>query len=166
VELATLIAGLVSAAALVGSLLVLARQTGEAARQSALANELAGVRAKVQGVEGIDRVVAYFVDHPELRAYLYDGKEVPDDPTERARVLAVAELMADAMQSIYWHYEGQSVDALRPADSSLDIRSDLDDYAEFILAHSPAVCSLVRDHPRQFQHLALKLAAIEPVVNA
>ena len=164
-EAATLIAGLVGAAALVGSLLFLARQTREAAHQSLVANELAGVRAKAQGFEVIDRVIAYFIEHAELREYLYEGAELPEDSTNRTRVLAIAELMADALQSVYWHYEVTSVKALRFVDPTLDIRSDLDDYAEFILTMSPAVRSLVRPRPLQWPHLAMKLDSIEPAMT-
>ncbi len=148
-----------------GSLLVLARQTREAVHQSLVANELSGARAKAQGFEVIDRVIAYFVVYPELRQYLYEGVELPDDSADRTRVLAVAELMADALQSVYWHYEVRSVDALRFVDPSLDIRSDLDDYTEFILTMSPAVRSLVRPRPLQWPHLAMKLDAFEPATT-
>jgi hypothetical protein len=88
-EVATLIAGLLSAAALVGSLLFLARQTRHAVHQSSVANELAGARAMAQGYEIADRVIAYFVDYPELRKYFYEGVELPEDSTTKAaRVVA------------------------------------------------------------------------------
>ena len=148
-----------------GSLLFLARQTRESVHQSLVANELAGVRAKAEGLATIDRVIAYFVDYPELHKCFYEGVGVPEDSTNRARVLAVAELMADALQSVYWQYDGEGVDALRSVEPALDIRSDLDDYAEFILTMSPAVRSLVRAHPRQWQHLDRKLDTIEPAAT-
>ena len=156
------IAGLASAAALVGSLLVLARQTRESVKQSLIANELAGSDAKAHVLEGLDRVIAYFVEYPELRQYLYEGMEVPEDSTKRARGLAVAELMADALQASYWQYQQRGIDTLHSVEGIADIRADLDDYAEFILAMSPAVRSLVRAHPRQWQHLDKKLDTIEP----
>lgn len=158
----TLIAGLFSAAALVGSLLVLARQTRESVHQSQVANELAAVRAKVEGFGVVDGVIAVFVDRPELREYFYEGVELPEDSTSRARVLAVAELMADALQSVHWQYEAEGVNALRSVGPTLELRSDLDDYTEFILTMSPAVRSLVGAHPRQWQHLAMMLDTIEP----
>ena len=159
--MATLIAGLVSAAALVGSLVFLARQTRESVHQSAVANELAGVRIKAQGYEVLDRVVAYFVEYPELRVYLYEDVELPEDSTNRGRALTVAELMADGLQTVYWLWESKGFDALRSVDPGVDIRSDLDDYAEQILTMSPAVRALVRAHPLQWQHLARKLDKIE-----
>jgi hypothetical protein len=155
-EVATLIAGLLSAAALVGSLLFLARQTSHSVHQSLVANELAGARAMAQGYEIADRVIAYFVDYPELREYLYEGVELPEDSTTRARALAVAELMADALQSTYWLFHGKDVESL-----SLDIRSNMDDWTEFILTSSPAVRSVVRAHPLQYPYVVRKLETIE-----
>jgi hypothetical protein len=164
-NLAALIAGLASAAALVGSLVFLARQTRESVHQSLVANELAGVRAKAQNFEAVDRVIAYFIEYPELRQYLYENVELPEDPTRRARVFTVAELMADALQSCYWLYQQHGLDVLRAVDATADIRDDLDDYAEFILAMSPAVRSLVRAHSRQWPHLAKKLDTIESTMT-
>jgi hypothetical protein len=164
-EAATLIAGLVSAAALVGSLLFLARQTSEAAHQSLVANELAGRRAMAQGYEIADRVIAYFVAYPELREYFYEGVELPEDSTIRARVLALAELMADALQSNCWLFEGKDVESLGSVDPAFDIRSNIDDWAEFILTMSPAVRSIVRAHALQYPYLVRKLDSIEHSVT-
>jgi len=163
-NLAALIAGLASAAALVGSLLFLARQTRESVRQSFVANELAGIRAKAQNFEALDRVIAYFLEYPELRQYLYENVELPEDPTDLVRVLTVAELMADALQAGYWQYQQHGISVLRTVEGMADIRSDLDEYAEFILAMSPAVRSLVRAQPRVWPHLAKKLDTIEPAL--
>ena len=160
-EVATLIAGLLSAAALVGSLLILARQTSHSVHQSVVANELTGARAMAQSYEVADRVIAYFVDYPELREYFYEGVELSEDSTTGARVLAVAELMADALQSGYWLFQGKDVDTLRSVDPTLDIRPNWDDYTEFILTMSPAVRSLVRAHPLQYPYVVSKLDTIE-----
>ena len=160
-EAATVIAGLLSAAALVASLLFLARQTSHSVRQSLVANDLAGVRAMAQGYDIADRVIAYFVDYPELREYFYEGAELPEDSTTRSRALAVAELMADALQSNYWLFEGKVVKSLGSVDPELDIRPNMEDYTEFILTMSPAVRSLVRAHPLQYPYVARKLDTIE-----
>ena len=160
-ELATLIAGLVTAAAVAGSVLFLARQTSQSVEQFLVANELAGARAMAQGYEIADRVIAYFVDYPELREYFYEGVELPEDSTTRARVLAVAELMADAAQSNYWLNHSKVVETLGSVDPVLDIRTNIDDWTEFILTMSPAVRSLVRAHPLQYPFLVRMLDTIE-----
>ena len=107
-ELATLIAGLVTAAAVAGSVLFLARQTSQSVHQFLVANELAGARAMAQGYELWDHVIDRFIDFPELRQYFYEGVELPEeDPTTRARVLAMTELIGDTLQSAHWLYQGQ-----------------------------------------------------------
>jgi hypothetical protein len=164
-EVATLIAGLLSAGALVGSLLFLARQTSHSVHQSSVANELAGVRAMAQGYEIADRVIAYFVEYPELREYFYEGVELPEDSTNRARVLAVAELMADAAQSNHWLNHSKVVESLGSVDPGLDIRTNIDDWIEFILTMSPAVRTLVREHPLQYPYVGMKLDTIESVTT-
>jgi hypothetical protein len=81
-----------------------------------VASELAGARAMQQGYDIWDRVMAYFVEYPELREYFYEGLELPEDSRTRARVLAVAELMADALQSNYWLFQGKDVELLVSVD--------------------------------------------------
>jgi len=113
-------------------------------------------------VGGAFLVIAHFVDYPELREYFYEGVELPEDSTTRARVLAVAELMADALQSNYWLFQGKDVESLGSVDDpALDIRSDWDDWTEFILTMSPALRSFVRAHTLQYPFLVRMLDTIE-----
>jgi hypothetical protein len=160
-ELATLIAGLVTAAAVAGSVLFLARQTSQSVHQFSVANELAGARAMAQGYELWDHVIDRFIDFPELRQYFYDGVEVPEDSTARARVLAMTELIGDALQSTSWLFQGKDVALLRAVDPTVDIRSDWDDWTQFILTMSPAMRSFAREHPLQYPYLARMLDTIE-----
>ena len=74
-EEASVIAGLVSAFAIAGSVLFLARQTRQSVQQFLVANELAGARAMAQGYELWDHVIDRFIDYPELRQYFYEGVE-------------------------------------------------------------------------------------------
>lgn len=160
-ELATLIAGLVTAAAVAGSVLFLARQTSESVHQFSVANELAGARAMAQGYELWDHVIDRFIDFPELRQYFYDGVELPEDSTARARVLAITELIGDALQSTSWLFQGKDVALLGAVDPTVDIRSDWDDWTQFILTMSPAMRSFAREHPLQYPYLARMLDTIE-----
>ena len=159
--MATLIVGLLTAAAVAGSVLFLARQTSQSVEQFLVANELAGARAMAQGYELWDHVIDRFIDYPELRQYFYDGVEVPEDSTARARVLAMTELIGDALQSTHWLYEGKDVALLGSVDPESDIRSDWDDWTQFILTMSPAVRSFVREHPLQYPFLTRMLDTIE-----
>jgi hypothetical protein len=160
-ELATLIAGLVTAVAVAGSVLFLARQTSQSVDQFFVANELAGARALAQGYELWDRVIIRFIDYPELRQYFYEGVELPEDPTARARVLAMTELTADALQSTHWLYQGKDVALLGAVDPALDIRADWDGWTEFILTMSPVMRSFVRENPLMYPHLTRTLDTIE-----
>lgn len=76
---AALVAGLASAVALVVSLLFLAREAREAARQTRLANETAGAQAMAVAFGGIDGVTTLFLEYPELRTYFYGSTELTDD---------------------------------------------------------------------------------------
>ena len=161
-ELATLIAGLVTAAAVAGSVLFLARQTRQSVEQFLVANELAGARALAQGYELWDHVITRFIDYPELRQYFYEGVEPPEDSTARARVLAMTELIGDALQSAHWLYKGKDVALLGSVDPELDILVDWDDWTEKILTTSPVMRSFVRENPLMYPHLTRTLDAIEP----
>jgi hypothetical protein len=158
-ELATLIAGLVTAAAVAGSVLFLARQTRQSVHQFLVANELAGGRAMAQGYELWDRVIERFIDYPELRQYFYEGVEVPEDPTARARVLAMTELIGDALQSSSWLFQGKDVALVGSVDPALV--SDWDDWTQKILRMSPAMRSFTRENALQYPYLTRMLDTLE-----
>lgn len=44
---------------------------------------------------------AYFVDHPELRAYFYENKALPTDAIELARLDAASEMIADLAEGVF-----------------------------------------------------------------
>ena len=155
---ATLIAGLLTAAAVAGSVLFLARHTRQSVEQFLIANELAGGRALAQGYELWDRVIERFIDYPELRQYFYDGVEVPEDPTGRARVLAMTELIGYALQSTHWLYEGKDVALLRSVDPELDPGADWPQWIRSILTTSPALRSFVRENPHMYPYLSRTLS--------
>jgi hypothetical protein len=160
-ELATLIAGLLTAAAVAGSVLFLARQTSQSVEQFLVANELAGARALAQGYELWDHVITRFIDYPELRQYFYEGVEPPEDPTASARVLAMTELIGDALQSADWLYKGKDVALLGSVDPETDILVDWDDWTKFILTMSPVLRSFVRERPLQYPFITRMLDTIE-----
>ena len=159
--MAAVIAGLLSAAALTGALLFLARQTSQSVHQFVISNELAGARAMAQGYELWDHVITCFIGYPELRQYFYEGVELPEDSTTRARALAMTELIGDALQSTSWLFQGKDVALLGSEDPALDIRSDWDDWTKFILTMSPALRSFVRARPLQYPYVTRMLDTIE-----
>jgi hypothetical protein len=140
-----LVVGVVSAVALVLSLLFLARQTKESARQSVLANQLAGLQAKSEIYTTVDRILYQFLEFPDLRKYFYEGIEIPASETGEAeagvrdRVLTFAELFCDAIE--------RGLDTYRSVDPAADFRSPMDAYAQDIVGGSPAIRYLVAAHP-------------------
>ena len=158
-EWATVIASLLTAGAVAGSVFYLARQTRQSVEQFLVANELAGGRALAQGYELWDRVIERFIDYPELRQYFYEGVEVPEDSTTRARLLAMTELIGDALQSTHWLYQGKDVALLGSVDPGFG--ADWDNWIKKILTMSPALRSFVREHPLQYPSLTRMLDTIE-----
>ena len=146
-----LIAGIVSAAALVVSLLFLARQTRESTRQSMLANQMTGLQAKSDVYSTVDRILYRFLEFPHLRRYFYDGVEVPEEaPGDesaglRDQVLAFAELFSDAIE--------RGLDTYRSVAPAADFRTPMDAYAGDIVAGSPAIRYLVQSHPGWWPNL-------------
>lgn len=145
-----LIAGIVSALALVLSLLFLARQTRESARQSVLANQLAGLQAKSEIYFTVDRILYKLLEFPHLRKYFYEGVECPEDPVEgdpeiRDQVLTFAELFCDALETGF--------DTYRSVDPAADFRSPMDTYANDIYKGSPAIRHLVQARPGWWPNL-------------
>ena len=82
------------------SLLYLATQTKEVTRQSKSLEE--SIRVQVyQGLSsdmlGIDRV---FIEHPELRPYFYEGKELSQDSPIYNMALSAAEMKLDFYDTV------------------------------------------------------------------
>lgn len=144
-EVAALIAGLASALALVASLLFFAREARESARQTRVANEMAGLQAMTAAFEKIHNTTAFFMEYPDLRQYFDEGVEPPDasdgvDPHVRVRVLTLAELFSDSLET--------SLDAVRTIEAAGRDREDMEDYARFMLRSSPALRRAITAHPR------------------
>jgi hypothetical protein len=103
-ELAVLITGIASAIALIGTLLLVARQTRSLARQTELANKLAAHRATNDPLIGLRLAYSMFVDHPETYRYFYDGAQLPHAAESElhdelgVRVKTIAELLADTLE--------------------------------------------------------------------
>jgi hypothetical protein len=67
------------------------------ARNLLVAQRAANDLALMSHAMGLDRL---FIDRPELRPYIYEGWEVPDDEPMRSSVLATAELVVDLADSV------------------------------------------------------------------
>jgi hypothetical protein len=148
-----LVAGIVSAAALVVTLLFLARQTRESTRQSVLANQLAGVQATGEIYSTVDRILYRMLEFPELRTYFYDGVAVPDDGDTfdsrmvQSRTLVFAELFANAIE--------RGLETYRSIDPAADFRTPMDAYTGDIIGASPTLRTLVATHRGWWPYMEL-----------
>ncbi|MFL6239599.1 MAG: hypothetical protein ACJ735_08955 [Actinomycetes bacterium] len=89
---ASLIVGIVS-------VLILAGQTWDVARQTRVSAEVAAAAAWSETTDRLHRITEIFLTKPHLRAYFYEGKLPPPDRHEdHAIVLVVAERLADCVE--------------------------------------------------------------------
>ena len=141
-------AGVVSAAALVVSLLFLARQTRASAEQNRLANQIASSEVKADIFQSVDRILYRLLDFPSLRPFFYDDAPLPgvDDVELRALVLTTAELFANVIE--------RGLDSYLNVDPASDFPNPMDAYARDVLAASPALRGLVASTPQWWPHLA------------
>jgi hypothetical protein len=163
-EFAALIVGLTSAIALIGTLLLVARQTRSLASQTELANKLAVLSASDESVTGLRSIHLVLLDHPELRRYFYDGAELPkaaeseQDHELRDRVLLVAELLADALV--------RAINANRTLEVSEVERASWEDLINYFLTMSPAMRAQIEAQPMWWPSLTERLLSLAPVTRS
>ncbi|OXS33941.1 hypothetical protein [Streptomyces sp. XY006] len=87
----------IAAVGVVSSLLIAAWQTRELTRQTKLNNGLAGATATYNGLERLHYVDGFIAEHPSLYEYFYGGAPIPQDPEQRARVMALVNILADSI---------------------------------------------------------------------
>lgn len=138
----TAIAGLIGLVITIG---LLAWQTRAAAKQTQIANAMAGATVLFATSTNLNEVLRPFIDHPELRAHFYDKAPVPTDPLQASRVLTIAEMLGDALE------DGLVSHRLVPASES---EHDWIDYCRYMRAHSPALDTMVDEHPGWWPQLS------------
>ena len=84
--------------AVVVSVLVFAFQARELARQSRLANEVAGTRAHREIVLQWKKLMDVFIQYPELHAYYFDQSPATPSASESVRLGIIAEQHADWLE--------------------------------------------------------------------
>jgi hypothetical protein len=84
--------------AVVVSVLVFAFQARELARQSRLANEVAGTRAHREIILHWKNLMDVFIQYPELRAFYFDQTSDTPSASESARLGVIAEQHADWLE--------------------------------------------------------------------
>src|SRR5690242_7793526 len=84
--------------AVVVSVLVFAFQARELARQSRLANEVAGTRAHGEIVLHWKNIMDVFIQYPELRAFYFDQTSEAPSASDSVRLGVIAEQHADWLE--------------------------------------------------------------------
>ena len=162
-ELAALITGIASAVALVGTLLLVARQARSLASQTELANKLAALSANDIAIRELHVIVLVFVDHPRLRRYFYENVELPDEESElhddvRGRVFTIAESLIDTLERAL-----QSIGSVGvPARD----RRAWEDAIDFYLANSPPMRTTITAHPSWWPSLDERLLRLTAAAHS
>jgi hypothetical protein len=135
----------VSQVVLVLTLLAVAWQARETARQARATRAVAEASTLNDIIGRLGTVMGTCVEHPELRVYLEGGQPLPSSVTERARVQSLAEMWADCVEAGL--YLGRNVEAFRRH------AEDWRTYAEDMLRMTPVVRELVAQRPAWWPEL-------------
>jgi hypothetical protein len=141
----TATAAIVGIAGVIGSLIFSGNQTRQLSRQLRMQNEMARSEIIHHGVDRLSGVYRAFLDYPELRKYFYDGAPCPPRGQIRARVLTVAEMIGDTIDSVL---ETISLVATR------EELGDWLDYIGHILDRSPTLERLALEHPKWWPQIS------------
>jgi hypothetical protein len=85
-----------------------------------------------------------FVEHPELRKYIFDGADAPTEQKEFEQANAVAHKVLDFIDNaitIQAYTRGKSKDF-----NTIFNQSGWDDYFENIFSKSPMICDIIKKH--------------------
>ena len=94
-----------------------------------------------------------FIDNPRLRPYFYSGKCCPRHGPQRKRVITLAEIFADALESTLFSYR------IVPSSGYLTPWAS---YCQYILEASPTLRDLVSKYPNWWPALNAMLPQIYP----
>jgi hypothetical protein len=134
--------------AVVVSVLVLAYHTRDVARQTRLANEVAGTVAHRDLVFNWRRWAHVFIDHPELHAMHFSEADTEPSDADRVKLAVTAEAHAD------WLEAGLTTEqALASYEFVTSIGYWGEDYVPWVLASTPGLRQVMRDQPDTWPQL-------------
>jgi hypothetical protein len=136
--------------AVVVSVLILAYQTRDLARQTRLANQVAGTVAQRDLVFNWRRWAHVFIDHPELHGMYFGEPDTEPSDADRVRLAVIAEAHAD------WLEAGLTTEQALASYSSYTVVWNT--YVPWVMASTPGVRQVMRDQPDTWpllnEHLA------------
>jgi hypothetical protein len=138
----TTLAGIVGLLVSIG---LLTWQTRAVAQQTKISNSLNGHSVVTDILAGARELLLEFIEHPELRPYFYEKKNIPRKGRRRRQVISLAEAFCDVLESGLFKYR------VTPAADSLDIWID---YCSLILSRSPVIDGLARNYPQWWPELS------------
>ena len=144
---------LIGTIAVITSVLVFAWQARELAKQSRIANQVAGAETNRELLMMFRDVHRVFIDHPGLWPQFYDQTTEPPSAEDQVRLKIVAEMYADSLQvalesSIRVASYRRYADAWRT-------------YTTTAVASSEALRKVPRDHPEAWPELAALVQAYD-----
>jgi hypothetical protein len=120
------------------------------AAQARIANNVSAVQAMEALSSSLQRVNLLFVEKPELRPYFYDKGEIPRDTELRNQVSALAEVMADYLETSLY-----TEDYL--PDFYKENGKDLRNWIRFLREKSPVLIDVIETYPSWWPRLRLTL---------
>lgn len=138
---------------LIVSLLLLTWQTRAVAKQAKIANGVTGIQLMESVVANLRELNFLWIERPELRPYIYDGKACPRRGRRRDQILSLAESLADTLDL------GLAAPHVPKSSSSGSILPNWSIFSWEMLQASPALRETVERRPHWWPDLALLLAA-------
>jgi hypothetical protein len=137
----------VSALAVVGSVLVLAWQSRQLASASRLASRTAIAGAMSEAATNLRAVFDALLTYPELRPFITDGEPLPTAKHLRARAQTLCEMLCDAAEA--------SLEVAAQVPGADDALGGWPDWAAWVLGASPGSLEHVRAHPIWYPRLSV-----------
>ncbi|MEU7751316.1 hypothetical protein AB0B57_03410 [Micromonospora sp. NPDC049101] len=131
---------LVGSIGVIISLLLIARQTRQLTQQTKISNEVGSTEAAYSALERIHQISQIMIDDPQMQQYFHEDKDFPADKLERARVMMVAQVLADTidyglmvcdLRSHMENYQGWPAFAVSSMNTSPALRRVVDDHPEY-----------------------------------
>lgn len=113
-------------------------------QQSQIERQIRGTTSRFM-YEEMSRLLCVFIERPELRPYIYEGKTLDStlDPLDHQRVLAVAGLYADFFEQLLYQHNFGNL-------SSAEYTATWVTFSTAVLGQSPVICQHVSSNPKYY----------------
>jgi hypothetical protein len=137
--------------AVVVSVLVLAWQTADVARQTKISGQVAAAAVWSETTDRLHRITQVFLRTPELRSYFYEGAAAPQpSDAQYGMVLIIAERLADCVEG--------SLQLGKDVQGAKETLTGWYEYADSLHEQSPALREWIRHHRKWYPQLTRRYA--------